>query len=795
MLDLLLWLLAIEFLGLLSFPLCFRLLHRLPDRGFAVAKPFSLVLCSYAIWVLGLTHLVPSARYTILGIVLILGFASWWVIKDRWRELASFVKQHWPALAAAEVLFLGFFLLWAGITSESPAINHTEKPMDLALFNASLHSRFFPPEDPWLAGHSISYYYFGHFIMALLAKLTSIPSSVAYNLALASVPALLASASFGLLYNLIRLSGAGVRRATLYALAAPLLIILAGNLEGVMEFVWAQGWGSAAFWEWVGIKGLEGSPTGTGAFFPQENWWWWRATRVIDTIAGGQSLDYTITEFPFFSFLLGDLHAHVLSLPFMVLALYLCLNLMLYKEQPALTWLKRHPLEAAALAMFIGSLAFINTWDFVTVAFFLALVFMVKWCVPGCRRGLRGAGRAIFVFASILAIGVALFLPFYLTFSTQAKGVLPLLEHGTRPFHFLLVMGLFSLLGVSFLLRQLPVLGLHDREQRPLLLAVVLTMLLPFAIWVMAAPIAARIVDGSFSTASILHRAGWALPALAVAALACYSLARCARSGDDPGRVFTLGLLLTGFLLLAGAELFYVADAFGGGLRRMNTVFKVYYQAWLLLGLAGGYAIFYWASRPMRFPQPGAVLSSSWMKAGGHRLWLLLVAVLVAAALYYPAGAALDRTGLLREGHSFEANTLDGLAFIKGERPGEYAAIGWLRDVAPWGRIVEAVGDDYTEYGRISSSTGRATVLGWPSHELQWRGSSQLFEGRADDVETIYRSSDHGQVRELLDLYGVRYVYQGHRETESYGWENLENHGFLKPVFTSHDVTIYEYEQ
>ncbi|PKB81655.1 MAG: hypothetical protein BZY88_06140, partial [SAR202 cluster bacterium Io17-Chloro-G9] len=304
MLDALVWLLAIELLGLVALPLAFLLFHRLPDRGYTLSKPLALVLFPFVLWVLGLTHLIPNTRFTIIGI-LVLGAAVSALVLYRYREqMAVFVRAEWRTLLVAEGVFLAFLLLWLGIASGSPAINHTEKLMDFGFMNAVLQSRFFPPEDPWLAGHSISYYYFGHFIMAFMVKLTGISSGVGYNLAVTLVPALVAMGAFGLIYNLVRLSGAGRAAALGFGLTAPALLILMGNLEGVLEFISLRGWGGDGFWGWIGIKGLEsGANTGSGAF-PDQFWWWWRSTRVIDTLADGQSLDYTITEFPFFSFIL-----------------------------------------------------------------------------------------------------------------------------------------------------------------------------------------------------------------------------------------------------------------------------------------------------------------------------------------------------------------------------------------------------------------------------------------------------------------------------------------------------------
>lgn len=148
------------------------------------------------------------------------------------------------------------------------------------------------------------------------------------------------------------------------------------------------------------------------------------------------------------------------------------------------------------------------------------------------------------------------------------------------------------------------------------------------------------------------------------------------------------------------------------------------------------------------------------------------MAVLLLASLYYPAGAALDRVK-----SSPESPTLDGLAFLKSGAPGEYDAIEVLRDEAPRGRILEAVGGDYTDHGRIAASTGLPSLLNWPGHELQWRGSSQPFAGRQEDVATIYQSNDLDEVKALLDAYQIRYVYLGSRErkpsTAPVAWVNF----------------------
>ena len=172
----------------------------------------------------------------------------------------------------------------------------------------------------------------------------------------------------------------------------------------------------------------------------------------------------------------------------------------------------------------------------------------------------------------------------------------------------------------------------------------------------------------------------------------------------------------------------------------------------------------------------------------------ILATLLLLGSLYYPLGAVLDRTGLVSSGHKFLDNTLNGLAFVENSDRGEYDAILWLRDEAPWGRIVEAVGDDYSDFSRISASTGLPTILGWKGHESQWRGSSKPFSGREKDVAAVYQSGDPSEVRAILERYDVRYVYLGPRERDTYRVEDLkELDGLLKTTWEGDGVIVYEF--
>ena len=795
----LLWFLTLDAAGAAALPWAFALFPRLPDRGLTLVKPAALLFLSYVLWILGTAQILPNTAPAVWGILGVVAAGSVWVAWRHWGELRGFLRGAWPVLLAAELMFAGMFALWAFAVAGAPAINHTEKPMDLMLLNAAYHARFFPAEDLWLAGHSISYYYFGHIIMAAQAKLAGAAPAVAYNLGVATIPALAGAAAFGLAYNLARLSGAGLRMGIAAGMAAPALLLLAGNLMGALEFVRLRGWAGPGFWDWAAIKGLDAAPT-AGGLFPQEFWWWFRSSRVIDTLSEtGASLDYTITEFPAFSFVLGDLHAHVLAIPFLLLAAAATLHLYLAPEPLGLAGLWRQPRRAAMrllpVALAGGALAFINFWDFPTFLALLAGALLLKGCRdnPGSFR--QAAVAAATVFIPLLALSLAMFAPFHFSaYSGQASGILPLREVATRPFLLFIALGLFILPALAFLGRMLWRmfaecrgewrLGAADGPPAATALAVAA---LPLGLWMLTAFLFAWIADGAGAAFSDLgQRLVLAGPGAIIVGAALFCALTLARRGKDPAAAYALLLTALGFYLLMGAELFHIVDSFGGAFRRMNTVFKFYYQAWILLGLVASFAVFrLWMMQDERRDGGRRI---KWAAAAARWAGAGVMAGLLLASLYYTAGAIAGRGG-----ESPGGRTLDGLAFLRAAAPGEYAAIQWLRDTARPGNIVEAVGGDYTDYGRISAATGRPTPLGWKGHELQWRGSSRPFAGREEEVAAIYAGGDAAEARRLLQRYGVRYVYLGRRERETYGVSALPEYGgFLKTVFRQDGVIVYE---
>ena len=810
--DVLAWLIALWTLSLVGFPIGSTVcgLGRLADRGWAVSRVLALLALAWATWIGGALGIIPNSAAGIAAVLVIMGLAAAWLAYRQRAELADFFRRRWAVVGVTELTFLVIFAFWALVISEVPAISHTEKPMDFGILNAVANADRFPPEDQWLSGHSIAYYYGGHYVAAMLSTLTGVATDKAYNLAMATIPALLAAGALGLVYNVLRLAGARAFPALGAGLLTAVGVTMLGNLSGVLELAYVRGVGGNWFWEWVAVKGLE-PPAGGDGWLPDGFWWWWRGTRVIDTLTEtGTSLDYTITEVPFFSFLLGDLHAHVSALPFVTLALTLTLALVVSPIAPGLRWLRRRPGEAVSLALTVGSLAFINAWDFplyVAIAAMAAVACWSAWRISRPEEDsdsngaastatlTRATGRAALLAVGLAAAGVALFLPFYQSFDSQAGGILPVTGPATRPFLFLVVMGVPAFLAGALVGRSLLALGSPTSGKRELVMPVAAFSAAPFFVWLLAVAVlvSLRLEETMLADGLVWHRLVLAVPLLAMGGLAAYcALALAANRRPMQWLVFALILAAAGFYLLAGAELFRIVDLFGN---RMNTVFKVYYQAWILLGIAGGVGIYYILAGPYRL-RPSDYRAPLFRALGVA--WAGLAAGLILASAYYPVAAVLERTGWFQDGGGLGDNTLSGLDFLRRSDPGEYDAIAWLNAEAGPGRIVEAVGDGYSNYGRISGSTGRATVLGWEGHQRQWRGDDSAFAGRSHDVETIYAGTDGTETRRLLEVYGVRWMVVGPRERDTYGDEvdkrvkELVDEGWLQPAFSSHDVAIYE---
>jgi len=806
--TLLFWLSA-QAAALAALPLCLRFFRGLPDRGYAFSKPLGVVALGYLFWLGGMLKVWPTDRGGALLALLLLAIASLAVAGGRGRELWRHLRPLWPYLVLVECLFLSSYVFGVYLRSFVPELVWGEKPFEMAFLNAVVRSDTFPPPDPWLAGHSINYYYFGYVEAAALSHLSGTATSVAFWLMLCLIAALAAVGAFGLANNLVALHrGRPVdERAAVFGLLAAGLLLLVGNLEGVFELLARHGLGNEAFYRALGIAGLNGPydcaarPQDCRAWYPTAFWWWWKATRM------GSS--YEVQEFPIFSFQFGDLHPHVLALPTTLAAAGVALQLLLdARSAGGLRWQGWVPWRPLAASLVVGAVAVTNMWALAT---FLALaagaVGLGAWSSSGrLSAGLREGAAALVV----LGAGVALlYLPFFLTveasglglavnqaWQAQVSGYPPVRSVITRPVHFLLFWLPMLVLPVGALVQA--------RGQ-------------PRGTWSTVLPWALPLLAGA---SSILVTAGMGRTGPEPAGLAGEAVVRL-----ENGNWLTIGLLallltratrwlqdgvgqahsgpggaapafaswatLLALMLLLGAELFFVRDLLGF---RYNTVFRFWYHAWTLLAVAGAFAA-HELLEGLGLPSRRRLANAAW--AG-------LAACVLAGGLVFTVLVVAERT----EGLSRSPRGLDALAHLAHSDPQEYLAVRWLEEnVRGTPTVLEATGGPYSDFGRISSRTGLPTVLGWANHEVQWRGGYDLLLGRAEDVERIYLTQDVQEAKALMARYGVQFVVVGRVEREALVEKApveerarretaLAKFGlFMEVAFQAGDVTIYRLPQ
>lgn len=772
-----LWL---QLTALAVLPLSVRVFRALPDRGYAFSKFLGLLLLTYGAWLLGMLGFLEHSRATLVVLLVVLAAVCWGL----WG------RHLWPdapsrgVLLAFEALLLLALAGGSAIRVYNADISGTEKFMDYAFMNAFATGSHLPAQDPWLAGYGVPYYYFGFLLMATAAKLAGLAAPVGYNLALVLTLALTLTGAASLVYNaaaLLRLGGwqspvggdstpqspAPTRffpGAFVWGLLAAALVGLIGNLEAVLEVLAAQGVGGPEFWRLIGVKGLTASTEAQG-WLPTRPGWWFTASRVIPNIQPDG-----ITEFPYFSFLLGDLHPHYQALPYDLLVLALAFSLALVGRR-AFGW---PGLAVSGLAL--ASIVVANTWD--VPAFWLVFAAASLWAAwregTLVTRDWRHWLRLVFPFA----LAVVLVLPYTVAYTSQRLG-LGLVAERTPLISMLIVLGpflavalLFGLWGLASGTSRAGWAIASQRLGRNGSFGVGLAILAVLLLETVARESTLLLLTGLLALLAPLGPglAKWGVGGLQ---LASSSSAPTARGASVSAALATWFLTCFGLLILLGTELIFISDAFG---TRMNTVFKFQYDVWLLLGLASALSL--------------AMVAYNGGRAGRALTIGLAIGMLVAGSVY-PIAASYTKSDGFRG-----RPTLDGSRFLAERSPADFEAIQWLRSQAEERPVVlEAVGDEYQvrgDFGRVSTFSGLPAILGWAGHELQWRGNGAELGERERDVEALYRSGDELTIKRLLDRYQVSYVFVGGLERAKYGaGVDTRFAGLLQPVYQVGDVTVY----
>ena len=769
------WLLALEIIGWGLYPLFYLALPGLRDRGLTLIKPFALLLLVFPVWFLASSGLPIFAPPALIGAGVLLTALGWTLALRRAAlseaveteetdaaaatesarpDFVAFLRGAWRYVVLTEVIFVATFLFYLWLRSFDPQVLGTEKPMEMGFLSAAAQGNILPPRDPWLSGYGINYYYLGFVLVAALAKLTGISATIAFNLGLATVFAMAFSGGAGLVANLVAVARDRERRLPhegdlAIGLIGGYLLVFAGNMYAARDIL-ANG--SAAI----------------------ETWWWgglgWKASRVvIDTgfpaaIYGANAgPSETITEFPFFSFILGDLHAHVLALPYTLVSLGLALDVFrapLFGARGA-RFAPRNVWRIAVAALTIGGLYALNSWDLPTYA----VLYVAASAVPLFLAGRRIGRDALVALVGFAVATFGLYLPFYRNFTSLVGGRdLPLPE---------------PLASLPLIPRIATILGVVIWDKTPIdqfftvyLLPWVVGVL--FLTWRWQAGHGAGTRDYTRPLLSLLALALCAtiirMPVLFLAGVPLLLVGAIVRQrracgmpagGKEQADLFVVGLFAAAFALVLLTEVFFIQDVFGN---RMNTVFKIYYQAWTLLAVGTGYAIVRVLTLlPRPLPRP-----EQWrIPASGAIAFLLL------ATLAYPLASARARTDNFKVAYD-----LDGLSFVQSTVPDEYAGITWVRQNVPVGSVVaEAPGCSYGELNgmpqdRVSTFAGVSTPLGWGGHESQWRGGSPallaVLGTRGADVNRLYSTTDPVEASALLDRYNIAYVYVGVFERNGY---------------------------
>ncbi|MGC1374589.1 MAG: DUF2298 domain-containing protein [Anaerolineales bacterium] len=907
MLQFFLWYITITILGLLTFPLAYRLLPALADRGYALSRSLGLLIWAFVFW---LAVSLGISQNTVGGLLLALavlaglsGWANWRaeqspgttdsasVRRFTLQQVFDWLKANLRYILSVEILFLLAFAVLAFVRANNPDLTGTEKPMEMAFINAIIHSPNFPPHDPWLSGYAISYYYFGYVMTAMLAEITATVGSVAFNLMISLVFALSAIGAYGLLYNLLQaywqsrpeqgkskaVAKNNFIRTILGALLAPLFLLVLGNWEAILDVLHKRGIGWTGnpgdvnlwtnlgvgyptsalpggpalpagvsppynFWTWLNILDLKDKPQAvaggvferlsawwssdgfaglgkwfTEAFMPDRSWWWWRASRVVTDYNLQGVQNEIIDEFPAFSYLLGDLHPHVLAMPFGLLVGALALNLYLggWKGQTSLFKLKlqndfefelKFPVRLEGfllLAVALGGMAFLNTWAF---PIYLGLVCIALVLMLVRERGWSWELLEDFLKFSIplALLSVVLYLPFYVGFSSQAGGILPNVIFPSRGAHLWVMFGGLFVPMFAFLVY------IRRKEQAAWKTGFWLTIGLALFLWVFSVIFGIFVAStgigqqfltsqGASSTWGALLEAtqrrvvfGGSLLTLVLligGAAAYLTAARPQVAGETkapdskPSPLpFVLMFIVFGGLLVLAPEFVFLRDQFGD---RMNTIFKFYYEAWALWSIAAAFAI---------------VVMLSELRKWGAGVLTALVVVLVGIGLLFPILGLPDKTNNFDAsfphpnpgGEPFPPSlTLDGAAYLAKYSSDEYAAIQFLEKAAP-GTVAEAVGDSYQDsFALAATYSGKPTVLGWKGHESQWRGGETEKGTREDDIRTLYITHDWAKAQAILNQYGIRYIYIGPQERQTYNVYDDKFAKNLSPIYSQGQVVIY----
>jgi YYY domain-containing protein len=681
--TILIWFLTIELLGIPGTAVLNRVFR---DRRlvFGLAKPFGFLIFTYVLWLAGMLGASLDEQFVTVVFALIVLSSILSLVFNHGKEAFLYFSPRLNLAPLILYIFVIFCFMLARLVN--PEIFWGEKPMDFGFLNYFIRTESLPPEDVWASGQKMNYYYFGSFAFALIHKLSGIDSAIGYNLSIATIAGFFASTSYSLFYLL------GLRqRAWCYSL----LLMFSANLMILFESFY------------LGTK--------------LDSHLFWKTTRVYTSPS--------FAEFPLWSFLFADLHAHVIAMPFCLLLICLSKRLSDYNARVA---------SIAPLCFVWGCLAMINAWDFLAGIVLIGLILLVReYQIASSSSRSNGLTTIIAILraatkgATLAALALLIFLPNFYYSSTSSNhgwGFIPPSQSNNAA-------QLFSMHGQWLILLILCIPLVLKRASGITLyrhLSYLIVTSLAVACWVI-----------------LQHNAYSAPWDILVFVLIIYSIAHYKCEGDSSD-IASLAIIAACFLLLL-SEVVFVAD-------RMNTIFKFHTIAWILLGVGV-------------LKQFGQTSISPKMKGITYirtvSICCLPIAGLLLLYIYFFTRLHWTIPGGIP--------TLNGLAYLERQNPKEADLIYWMRDTIRGEKtIVEASGPSYGGFARISSLTGLKSVLGW-KHHVRQRGTSQAeINARSQAIREIYTSTNLRSRLRHLRHYNVDYLVYSKLEYETYGSEGKE---------------------
>ncbi|MDW7657554.1 MAG: DUF2298 domain-containing protein [Bacillota bacterium] len=795
---LLAWWLALSLPGWLLWPWGTKLLPD-GDHGYLLSKGLGLVIPAFIVWTLSFCHILPFARWAIILALFVLGALAWFRNQE-WRRIGELVRspKMSPRLAGSEALFFGALIFWAFARGLKPELDSLEKFMNIGFMNSLWRTTWLPAPDMWFAGGTINYYYFGQYVYTYLSRLTNIRPEIAYNLGMATTFALtviLAYTAGSRLIVLLRRNEKGLSGiwSTFCGLIAAFWVAIAGNSHA---FFYSDSGPGNFILRWALARGLISGTV-------DNPYWFADATRYIGY--NPETADKTIHEFPYYSFLVADLHAHVINLAFVLVLIILMTELIGRKrllkaaadcratQQQLInsddkSW---HQTELAAvmtrwktmagdglvwlIALLLAVFMMGNYWDFAIYIAVTAIVLLLL--------NFRGFGSHLkpSSFITVALQGGLLLIP-YLWLSHPLAALLGFTVVLVINSYLTLICGdALTLTGaqVSWLFFLSHALSLpFNLSFEPIAKSIARTQAAtPFwQLLVLWGPhIAAGLVF--LVILLVLHMKP------RIRSFPPPAGQRTAKTGLN--RFFqpflladclVVGLFIWSICLILLPELVYVVDIYSGDYKRANTMFKFTYQAFVLLSLVWAYAI---------------VRIASLQRRSTIRLAAVVLVLLLVIPAWYPAIATRQWLGAFT---TDRYQGLDGLALLtKKDSPqvpgqsgdelaADVAAIRWFNEqIDGHPVILETYGESYTDYCRISAFTGLPTVMGWETHEWLWRTSKETPSAysayvlpRQNDVTTLYTTEDQEMRRTLVTQYNIEYIIIGDMERARFSVDKTE---------------------